>query len=137
MVVWRWGLAAAAAAAGMVVGALNGAHAQTPRPHNVILFVADGLRSQIVTPETAPAIAALRAEGVDFQNSHSLYPTVTTVNASAIATGHYIGDTGDFGNVIYVGPQAIGYQGVAATLEDDAVLTDMNARYKGDYLSRC
>jgi len=106
-----------------------------PAHHNVILFVADGLRSQIVTPETAPAIAALRAEGVDFQNSHSLYPTVTTVNASAIATGHYIGDTGDFGNVIYVGPQAMGYQGVAATLEDDAVLTSMNARYQGDYLS--
>ena len=138
MSVWRWGLAVAAAAAGMVVGAWNGAHAQAPTlaqaHHNVILFVADGLRSQIVTPETAPAIAALRAEGVDFQNSHSLYPTVTTVNASAIATGHYIGDTGDFGNVIYVGPQTMGYQGVAATLEDDAVLTDMNARYAGDYL---
>ena len=38
-------------------------------------------------------------EGVDFRNSHSLYPTVTTPNASAIATGHYIGDTGDFGNI--------------------------------------
>ena len=40
---------------------------------------------------------------MDFTNSHSLYPTVTTVNASAIATGHYIGDTGDFGNTLYVG----------------------------------
>ena len=29
----------------------------------------------------------------------------------------------------------MGYQGLAATLEDDAVLTDMNARYKGDYLN--
>ena len=34
-----------------------------------------------------------------------MYPTLTTVNASAIATGHRIGDTGDFGNVIYVGAQ--------------------------------
>ena len=135
MVLWRLGLAAAAAVAGMAVGAWNGAHAQTPQRHNMILFVADGLRSQIVTPETAPALAALRSEGVDFQNSHSLYPTVTTVNASAIATGHYIGDTGDFGNVIYVGPQTMGYQGLAATLEDDAVLTAMNQRYNGDYLN--
>jgi arylsulfatase A-like enzyme len=73
---------------------------------------------------------------VDFQNSHSLYPTVTTVNASAIATGHYIGDTGDFGNVIYVGPQKMGYPvlGVVAPFEDDAVLTDMNERYGGNYL---
>ncbi len=108
-----------------------------PRPHNIIVFVADGLRSGVVTPETAPALAALRAEGVDFQNSHSLYPTVTTVNASAIATGHYIGDTGDFGNVIYVGPEPMAFpvQGVAASLEDDAVLTRMNDRYAGNYLN--
>ena len=38
---------------------------------NVILFVPDGLRSGIVTPETAPALAELRASGVDFTNSHS------------------------------------------------------------------
>jgi predicted AlkP superfamily pyrophosphatase or phosphodiesterase len=73
------------------------------RPHNVIIFVADGLRSQIVTPETAPALAAVRAEGVDFQNSHSIYPTVTTVNAATIATGHLPGDHGDFGNTLFVG----------------------------------
>src|SRR5258708_2837229 len=71
---WRWVLAATAAAAGMAVGAVNGAHAQTAPKHNVILFVADGLRSQIVTPQTAPALAAVRAEGVDFQNSHAVYP---------------------------------------------------------------
>ena len=114
----------------------GGLHAQPKAPRNIVLFVADGLRSGIVTPETAPALAALRAEGVDFQNSHALYPTVTTVNASAIATGHYIGDTGDFGNVIYVGPTRMGYPvlGVVAPFEDDAVLADMNERYGGDYL---
>jgi arylsulfatase A-like enzyme len=120
-----------------VVLALAGAAQAQPKPRrNIVVFVADGLRSGIVTPETAPAIAALRAEGVDFQNSHSLYPTITTVNASAIATGHYVGDTGDFGNVLYVGPHRMGYPvlGVAAPLEDDAVLADMNARYGGDYL---
>ncbi len=69
-----------------------------PKPHNVIIFVADGLRSQMVTPETAPALAEVRAEGVDFRNSHSVYPTLTTVNASSIATGHFPGDHGDFGN---------------------------------------
>jgi len=123
-----------ALALGAGVGLYGQASAQ--QPHNIIVFVADGLRSGIVTPETMPALAALRAEGVDFQNSHSLYPTVTTVNASAIATGHYIGDTGDFGNVIYVGPDKMDYpvQGVVAPFEDDAVLTQMNARYAGNYL---
>jgi arylsulfatase A-like enzyme len=104
-------------------------------PRNVIIFVADGLRSRIVTPQTAPALAAVRAEGVDFTNSHSLYPTVTTPNASAIATGHYIGDTGDFGNTIFVGkPFPAPYVSPLAGLEDDVVLGLMNGRYGGNYL---
>jgi arylsulfatase A-like enzyme len=127
------GAAALVSAAGLAGG---GPHAQPKAPRNIVLFVADGLRSGIVTPQTAPAMAALRAEGVDFQNSHALYPTVTTVNASAIATGHGVGDTGDFGNVLYVGPARMDYpvQGMVAPLEDDAVLADMDERYGGDYL---
>ncbi len=72
-------------------------------PHNVILFVPDGLRALKVTPETAPTMAAIRDKGVNFKNSHSLFPTFTTANASAMATGHYLGDTGDFSNTIYTG----------------------------------
>jgi arylsulfatase A-like enzyme len=109
-----------------------------PRPpHNVIIFVADGLRSGVVTPDAAPDLAALRGEGVDFQNSHSLYPTVTTPNASAIATGHRIGDTGDFGNNLYAGPQPLGFPvgAVIAPLEDDAALGLMDQRYGGDFLT--
>ena len=106
-----------------------------PKPrHNVILFVADGLRSGIVTPQSAPELAALKAEGVDFQNSHSLYPTITTPNASAIATGHRIGDTGDFGNNLYVGPEPLGGT-VIAPMEDDAALSLMNPRYAGNFLA--
>ena len=74
-------------------------HAQ----QNVILFVADGLRAAAVTPERAPTFARIRDTGVNFSNSHSVYPTITTSNASVIATGHLIGDTGDFGNVFYTG----------------------------------
>ena len=58
-------------------------------PHNVILFVPDGLRALKVTPETAPAMAALRDRGVNFKNPHSLFPTFTTANASAMATGRF------------------------------------------------
>src|SRR5437016_594125 len=43
---------------------------------NVVLFVADGLRAAAVSPETAPTMARVRAQGVDFRNSHSLFPTV-------------------------------------------------------------
>ena len=132
----RWRLIlVAAAAAGMTVGAR--AEGLEGKPHNVILFVADGLRSQIVTPETAPALAAVRAEGVDFQNSHALFPTVTTANASAMATGHYLGDTGDFGNYLYTGPKNAPEttNGVTPSLEDDADLNFVNGRFGGNYLN--
>jgi arylsulfatase A-like enzyme len=124
----------------LVVGLMAGGAASAPKAakprHNVILFVADGLRSQIVTPETAPALAALRSEGVDFQNSHSLFPTVTTANASAMATGHYLGDTGDFGNILYTGetPLPAPVNGVMAAVENDGHLTRLNERFGGNYL---
>jgi predicted AlkP superfamily pyrophosphatase or phosphodiesterase len=51
------------------------------QPHNVVIFVADGLRYGSVEPGNMPNMARLKAAGVDFINSHSLYPTLTTVNA--------------------------------------------------------
>ena len=122
----------AALAAGLALSVTASAEA---RPHNLIIFVADGLRSHVVTEKTAPALAAVRREGVDFENSHALYPTITTPNASAIATGHYLGDTGDFGNWLYVGtPLTPAAKSPLVPLEDDAVQAQMNARYDGDYL---
>lgn len=110
-------------------------HAQ-PRARNLIIFVADGLRSQIVTPQTAPNLAALRAEGVDFRNSHSLFPTITTPNASTIATGHLIGDTGNFGNAPYVGFATLSAGGATTPfLENDSVLGDVAGHFGGNYLN--
>ena len=105
------------------------------QPHNVIVFVADGLRYGSVEPGNMPNMARLKSEGVDFTNSHSLYPTVTTVNASAIATGHGIGDTGDFGNTLYVGQPMISLKGsTLGFLENDTVLDEMNQKFGGNYL---
>lgn len=102
---------------------------------NLIIFVADGLRSQIVTPETAPHLAALRAEGVDFQNSHSLMPTLTTPNASTIATGHLIGDTGNFGNSLLTGfPVTAAHGSQTPFIENDPVLREMDDHFHGNYL---
>ena len=50
---------------------------------NVILFVADGLRAAAVTPERAPTFARIRDTGVNFSNSHAVFPTITTSNASS------------------------------------------------------
>ena len=130
----RW---AALAVAAVMAAGLAGSGRTAPTPHNVIIFVADGLRSGIVTPESAPELAALRSEGVDLANSHSLFPTVTTPNASAIATGHRFGDTGDFGNSVFAGEPALPSPatGLIIGLENDAALGLMNERFAGDYLN--
>ena len=123
----RWVLALALSAAS------TGALAQQ---HNLILFVPDGLRAQIVDEKSAPNLAALRAEGVNFSNSHSLFPTFTTANASALATGHRLGDTGDFSNAIYTGFRVASSNGtVAPFLESDPVLREVNGHFDGNYLN--
>ncbi|HLZ03714.1 MAG TPA: alkaline phosphatase family protein, partial [Bradyrhizobium sp.] len=121
--------------ASLLTLAASAASAQTATPHNLILFVPDGLRARIVTPETAPAMADVRDKGVNFNNPHSMFPTFTTANASAMATGHYLGDTGDFSNTIYTGfSSAPAGDTVVPFLENDAVLADVDEHFKGDYL---
>src|SRR5512138_2201719 len=106
-----------------LIGAAAATAAETP--HNLILFIPDGLRSQIVEEKTAPTFARLRDEGVNFQNSHSLFPTFTTANASAFATGHYLGDTGDFSNFIFTNFAVKSASGtVTPFLETDPVLRE-------------
>ena len=105
-------------------------------PHNLILFVPDGLRAQIVDQTTAPTLARLREEGVNFENSHSMFPTFTTANASAFATGHRLGDTGDFSNVIYTGVPIKFLRGsVTPFLENNPVLREVNDDFAGNYLN--
>ncbi len=112
------------------------AFAQNSPPRNLILFVPDGLRSLKVTPETAPAMAALRDKGVNFRNSHSLFPTFTMANASGMATGHYLGDTGTFSNSIYTGhPTAVQNGSTVPFIEHDQVLGDLDEQFNGDYLN--
>jgi arylsulfatase A-like enzyme len=105
-------------------------------PHNLILFVPDGLRSEIVSVSLAPAMAQLRKEGVDFRNGHSLFPTFTTANASAFATGHALADTGDFSNLIYAGFRVFASNStVSPFLENDPVLREVNGQFGGNYLN--
>jgi hypothetical protein len=113
------------------------AFAQTPasQPHNVVLFVADGLRSRMVDDTTAPTMAAIARDGVSLRNSHSLFPTFTTANASGMATGHALGDTGDFSNTIYAGFPVPGANNSSTPfLENDVVLGDVDEHFAGNYL---
>ena len=112
-----------------------GAQAPASRPHNVVLFVADGLRFRMVDDSTAPTMAAIAREGVSLRNSHALFPTFTTANASAMATGHMLGDTGDFSNTIYTGFEVPGAgKSLTPFLESDPVLGDVDEHFSGNYL---
>ncbi|MBO4228115.1 alkaline phosphatase family protein [Bradyrhizobium neotropicale] len=122
--------------AGLITLAAGAASAQNGTPRNVILFIPDGLRSRIVTPQTAPAMADIRDKGVNFKNSHSLFPTFTMANSSAMSTGHYLGDTGTFSNTIYTGySSAPAGDTVVPFIENDAVLADIDDHFNGDYLN--
>ena len=106
-------------------------------PHNVVIFIADGLRARAVNDQTAPNMAALAREGVTLANGHSIFPTFTTANASAMATGHFLGDTGDFSNMIYTARPitSASFSGtVTPFLENDAVLGEIDGYFGGDYL---
>jgi len=116
---------------------------QTPQPpaRNVIIFVADGLRHGSVNRTDTPALWRVRTEGVHFENSHSVFPTFTTANAASIATGHQIGDTGDFSNSIWTGYASFdtgnfGLEPGTAVpfIENDRILADMNDHFSGNYL---
>jgi hypothetical protein len=111
---------------------------QTPA-RNVIIFVADGLRSASVNADDAPTMSTLRERGVSFTNSHALFPTFTTPNASALATGHYLGDTGDFSNSLYIGFPIFNdgrfpdesSRSYTPFIEDDHVIADLDAHFEG------
>ncbi|MDO9712282.1 alkaline phosphatase family protein [Paracraurococcus lichenis] len=125
-------LPALALALGLLAGGARGADAR-----NLVLFVADGLRPGIVNADTAPTMAALLENGVRFTNTHSLFPTFTTANASGLATGHLLGDTGDFSNTIHVGTAVTAAGGsVTPFLESDPVLGEVDTLFGGDYLNQ-
>jgi arylsulfatase A-like enzyme len=73
-----------------------------PERRRVLVFVVDGLRPDAITAEDTPTLCRLRAEGVDLLNSHAVFPTVTRVNAAAIATGTQPGTNGLVGNQMFV-----------------------------------
>jgi hypothetical protein len=110
------------------------ASADAQNHRNLILFVPDGLRPLSVTPETAPTLAAMRDKGANFANPHSLFPTFTMANASGIATGHFLGDTGAFSNTIYTAyPVPAAGGSMTPFIESDPILGDIDTHFSGQF----
>jgi arylsulfatase A-like enzyme len=68
----------------------------------IVIFVLDGLRPDSINAVDAPNLFRLRQEGVNYLDGHAVFPTVTRVNAAAIATGAYPGTNGIVSNAMYV-----------------------------------
>jgi arylsulfatase A-like enzyme len=135
-------LVAALALGGLCSAFVSSQERSVEPRRNILIFVFDGLRAGSVNAVDSPTMFSIREHGVSFANSHSLFPTFTTANASAIATGHYLGDTGDYSNQIYIGHPIFsdGNFGrppgsYAPYIENNRVLGDLDAQFKGNYLN--
>src|SRR5580698_121179 len=89
----------------------------------VVLMVWDGLRPDFVTERDTPNLFRMAREGVRFDRHHSIFPTLTMVNATALATGAPPGVNGLVGNNFYLEPspetpkgQIVGAEGPKAIL---------------------
>jgi arylsulfatase A-like enzyme len=85
-----------------VILALATLLAQAPAPHTQLVIVVDGLRPDNVTPEVMPRLYRLGQRGIVFGAHHSVFPTVTRVNASSFVTGTYPETHGLLGNTIFI-----------------------------------
>ena len=99
---WRKSALLAVAAAALA-GAVTAGSSQAPAGSRLIaIFVVDGLRPDSINTADTPTIARLRTEGTEYVNSHSVFPTVTRVNTTVLATGAYPSQNGIVGNSMFV-----------------------------------
>ncbi|HEY5706944.1 MAG TPA: alkaline phosphatase family protein [Terrimicrobiaceae bacterium] len=109
-------------------GIARGANANgAGRAKYVVVTVWDGLRPDLVNESNTPTLYKLSKEGVFFGRHHSVYPTSTEVNGTAIATGAYPSRSGIIANKEYrreIDPlQAVATEGIETVQKGDE-LTD-------------
>ncbi|HEY6070456.1 MAG TPA: alkaline phosphatase family protein, partial [Chthoniobacterales bacterium] len=68
---------------------------------HIVIVVWDGMRPDFVSEQNTPALWKLAQSGVTFRNHHSVYPSATIVNGTAINTGHYPDGSGVLANHDY------------------------------------
>jgi arylsulfatase A-like enzyme len=71
------------------------------QPRHVVVVVWDGMRPDFVSEQNTPTLWKLAHEGVTFRNHHSVYPSATMVNGTALITGVYPGTNGIIANHVY------------------------------------
>ncbi len=94
-------IALCAMLAALIAAYGSGASSQQAQARRHLLILIDGLRPDYVTAEVMPNLTALGKRGAVFDRHHSVYPTVTRVNASSISTGAYPQTHGLMGNSVF------------------------------------
>jgi hypothetical protein len=86
----------------LVTGLETSVFAQhTPSKLRTLIVFFDGLRPDYITAEAMPNLYAFKKKGAYGMQHHSVFPTVTRVNASSYATGSYPATHGLMGNSVY------------------------------------
>ena len=80
------------------VAAVTLTNARAASDRRIVVVVWDGMRPDFVTEQNTPTLWALAQRGVFFRNHHSVYPSATNVNGTAIATGVYPDHSGIIAN---------------------------------------
>jgi len=69
---------------------------------HAVVVVWDGMRPDFVSEQNTPTLWKLAQRGVTFRNHHSVYPSATIVNGTAINTGVYPDHSGILANHDYL-----------------------------------
>ena len=69
---------------------------------HVLIVVWDGMRPDFVSEQNTPTLWELARSGVTFRNHHSVYPSATIVNGTALNTGVYPDRSGILANHDYL-----------------------------------
>lgn len=94
-----------------------------------ILMIWDGMRPDYVGEQRTPHLFRLAAEGVRFDDSHAVYPTVTRCNSASIATGLTPARHGIPSNVFYApGSTATGRLNTGAATDLETLRSGRNGR---------
>ena len=91
----------------MIVASASGATQDTGPRHaerHVVVVVWDGMRPDFVSEQNTPNLWKLAQTGVTFRNHHSVYPSATIVNGTAMNTGDYPAHTSVLANHDYRPP---------------------------------
>ena len=77
------------------------AQEETQKDIRTLVVFFDGLRPDYITEKNMPNLYAFSKLGCYGKQHHSIFPTVTRVNASSFSSGSYPGTHGLMGNTVY------------------------------------